>query len=172
MNIGIDLISFYTPQYFLDLKTLAGARGVDPNKFYNGIGQEKMGLPPPDEDIVTMAASAALPILEKIDRNDVELLMFGTESGIDQSKAAAMFAHGLLKLPTRCRAFELKEACYAATAGLQMAIAWVLRHPGMTSALVGASRVTQIDDDVAALKNLAFSAAELAAIDCILAGTA
>jgi len=54
----------------------------------------------------------------------------------------------------------------------QMAIAWVLRHPGMTSALVGASRVTQIDDDVAALKNLAFSAAELAAIDCILAGTA
>ena len=137
MNIGIDLISFYTPQYFLDLKTLAGARGVDPNKFYTGIGQERMGLPPPDEDIVTMAASAALPILEKIDRNDVELLILGTESAIDQSKAAAMFAHSLLELPTRCRAFELKEACYAATAGLQMAIAWVARNPTKKALVIG-----------------------------------
>jgi hydroxymethylglutaryl-CoA synthase len=137
MNIGIDLIRFYTPQYFLDLKTLAEARGVDPNKFYTGIGQEKMGLPPPDEDIVTMAASAALPIIEKIDRNDVELMIFGTESGIDQSKAAAMFAHSLLKLPTRCRAFELKEACYAATAGLQMAIAWVGRNPTKKALVIG-----------------------------------
>ena len=95
MNIGIDLISFYTPQYFLDLKTLAEARGVDPNKFYTGIGQEKMGLPPPDEDIVTMAASAAEPILEKTRRDDVELLLFATESGVDQSKAAAMFLLGM-----------------------------------------------------------------------------
>jgi hydroxymethylglutaryl-CoA synthase len=137
MNIGIDLISFYTPHYFLDLKTLAEARGVDPNKFYTGIGQERMGLPPPDEDIVTMAASAALPILEKIDRNDVELLILGTESGIDQSKAAAMFAHSLLELPTRCRSFELKEACYAATAGLQMAIAWVARNPTKKALVIG-----------------------------------
>lgn len=137
MNIGIDLISFYTPQYFLDLKTLAAARGVDPNKFYTGIGQEKMGLPPPDEDIVTMAASAALPILEKIDRNDVELLILGTESAIDQSKAAAMFAHSLLELPTRCRGFEVKEACYAATAALQMAIPWVARNPTKKALVIG-----------------------------------
>jgi L-glyceraldehyde 3-phosphate reductase len=51
----------------------------------------------------------------------------------------------------------------------QMALAWVLRHPGVTSALIGASRVTQIDDDVAALKNLAFSAHELEKIDQIIA---
>lgn len=51
----------------------------------------------------------------------------------------------------------------------QMAIAWVLRHPGMTSALVGASRVSQVEDNVAALRNLAFSADELAAIEGILA---
>ncbi|HEX2619886.1 MAG TPA: L-glyceraldehyde 3-phosphate reductase [Phototrophicaceae bacterium] len=49
----------------------------------------------------------------------------------------------------------------------QMAIAWVLRHPGMTSALIGASSVKQIDDNVAALKNLPFSADELKAIDTI-----
>lgn len=52
----------------------------------------------------------------------------------------------------------------------QMAIAWVLRHPGMTSALVGASKVSQIEDSVAALDNLAFTASELQSIDKILAG--
>jgi L-glyceraldehyde 3-phosphate reductase len=51
----------------------------------------------------------------------------------------------------------------------QMAVAWVLRHPGMTSALVGASSVRQVEDNVAALNNLAFSAEELKAIEEILA---
>ena len=47
----------------------------------------------------------------------------------------------------------------------QMALAYVLRDPRMTSALVGASRPEQIADSVGALANLAFSADELAAID-------
>ena len=51
----------------------------------------------------------------------------------------------------------------------QMALAWVLRHPQMTSALIGASRIAQIEDAVGALGNLAFSAEELAAIEGILA---
>ncbi len=144
MNIGIDLISFYTPQYFLDLKVLAGVRGVDPDKFTVGIGQEKMAVPPPDEDIVTMAASAALPILEKIDRQGVELLFFATESAVDQSKAAALFAHGLLQLPTRCRALETKQACYSATADLQLAVAWVAAHPDR-KALVLAADIARYD---------------------------
>ena len=50
----------------------------------------------------------------------------------------------------------------------QMALAWVLRDDRMTSALIGASRVVQIEQNVAALSNLAFSAAELAKIDAIL----
>jgi len=51
----------------------------------------------------------------------------------------------------------------------QMAIAWVLRLTGMTSALVGASKVSQIEECVAALKNVTFSNDELKAIDEILA---
>jgi L-glyceraldehyde 3-phosphate reductase len=47
----------------------------------------------------------------------------------------------------------------------QMALAWVLRHGGMTSALIGASRVEQIEDAVGALANLTFSTAELDQID-------
>lgn len=51
----------------------------------------------------------------------------------------------------------------------EMAVAWVLRDPRVTSALVGTSKVSQVDDNVAALKNLKFSAEELRQIDGILA---
>lgn len=50
----------------------------------------------------------------------------------------------------------------------QMALAWVLRHPGMTSALIGASRLDQVDENVRALSNLKFDAEELAKIDRVL----
>ena len=52
----------------------------------------------------------------------------------------------------------------------EMAVAWVLRDPRVTSALVGTSKVSQVDDNVAALKNLKFAAEELQAIDAVLAG--
>ena len=52
----------------------------------------------------------------------------------------------------------------------EMAVAWVLRDPRVTSALVGTSKVSQVDDNVAALKNLKFSSEELQKIDGILAG--
>ena len=52
----------------------------------------------------------------------------------------------------------------------QMALAWVLRHKGMTSVLVGASSVGQVEDNVAALDKLALSGEELAQIEAIPAG--
>ncbi|HEX9372610.1 MAG TPA: L-glyceraldehyde 3-phosphate reductase [Roseiflexaceae bacterium] len=52
----------------------------------------------------------------------------------------------------------------------QLALAWVLRHPTVTSALIGASRPQQIDDAVGALANASFAEAELQAIEGILAG--
>ncbi|ACE83969.1 L-glyceraldehyde 3-phosphate reductase [Cellvibrio japonicus] len=51
----------------------------------------------------------------------------------------------------------------------QMAIAWTLHNPAVTSCLIGASRASQIDDSVAALNNLHFSTEELAQIDAIAA---
>ncbi|HEY6952249.1 MAG TPA: L-glyceraldehyde 3-phosphate reductase [Bacteroidota bacterium] len=50
----------------------------------------------------------------------------------------------------------------------QMSLAWVLRHPEVTSALVGASSTVQLRDAVGALKNLAISQEELREIDSIL----
>jgi hydroxymethylglutaryl-CoA synthase len=129
LKVGIDAMSFYTPHYYLDLQILATARGVDVNKFYVGLGQKKMAVLPPDEDVVTMAADAGYRVLRDIDVNDIELLLFATESAIDQSKAAGIFVHNLLKLPSRCRVLELKQACYSATAGLQMALAMLRQRP-------------------------------------------
>jgi L-glyceraldehyde 3-phosphate reductase len=50
----------------------------------------------------------------------------------------------------------------------QMALAWVLREGRITSALIGASRVSQIEENIAALNNLDFSTDELAQIEAIL----
>ncbi|MBT7166067.1 MAG: L-glyceraldehyde 3-phosphate reductase, partial [Victivallales bacterium] len=49
----------------------------------------------------------------------------------------------------------------------QMAIAWVLRQPQITSALIGASRLAQVQDCVGALDSLDFTTEELARIDAI-----
>jgi L-glyceraldehyde 3-phosphate reductase len=46
-----------------------------------------------------------------------------------------------------------------------MALAWILRDPRVASALIGASSVVQLDDNLTALDNLAFTPAELAEID-------
>lgn len=47
----------------------------------------------------------------------------------------------------------------------QLALCWVLRHPGMTSVLVGASRLAQIDDALGAANGLPLSDTELARIE-------
>jgi L-glyceraldehyde 3-phosphate reductase len=51
----------------------------------------------------------------------------------------------------------------------QMAVAWVLRHKGMVSAVMGASRPEQVEQNVAALAKLDFSREELARIDALTA---
>jgi len=50
----------------------------------------------------------------------------------------------------------------------QLALAWVLRKPQVTSALIGASSVKQLETNLAALNNLDFSEEELAAIETVL----
>ena len=52
----------------------------------------------------------------------------------------------------------------------RMALAWVLRRKEVTSVLIGASSIAQLEDNVKALDNLAFSREELAEIEGILKG--
>lgn len=129
VKVGIDTLAIYTSRYALDLTTLAQVRGIEPDKYHVGLGQYLMSVPPPGEDIVTMAANAAKQALHDVDVNDIELLLFATESSIDQSKAAGLYLHDLLDLPSRCRVVEMKQACYAGTAAIQLALPFLREHP-------------------------------------------
>ncbi len=129
MTVGIDQISFYTPPFYLSMATLAHARGIDPNKLHIGLGQQAMSVLPPDESIVTMAAYAAEPLLTDTHKSAIDTVLFATESGVDQSKAAGIFVHHLLGLNPKCRVLELKQACYSATAALQMGAALIRQKP-------------------------------------------
>ena len=128
MNVGIDLINVYLPKHYLKLETLAKARGVDVNKYHVGIGQEKMSIVAPHEDIVTMAAEAAYDIV-KHHKDDIDAIFFASETGIDFSKSAGNYVHRLLGLHPYVRILEFKQACYAATGALQLAVDHITRHP-------------------------------------------
>ena len=108
-KVGIDKISFYVPEHYVALSVLAEEQGIDPDKFSRGIGQNKIAMCTHDEDVVTLAAEAAAKVIEGEDLNAIDTVLFATETGIDQSKAAAVYVHELLKLPRKCRAVELKQ---------------------------------------------------------------
>lgn len=76
MKIGIDKIGFATSDLYLDMVDLAKARQVDPNKYLIGIGQNKMAVIRPTQDIVTMAASAANRILTEDDKAKISYVIF------------------------------------------------------------------------------------------------
>jgi L-glyceraldehyde 3-phosphate reductase len=95
--------------------------------------------------------------------------------GIPQDSRASK-PHGFLKPKdideaVLAKVRRLGELAWARGQSLaQMALAWVLRHPGMTSAVIGASRTSQIDDAVGALGRLGFTGEELKKIDAIVNG--
>ena len=141
MKIGIDKIGFAMPKYFLDIRDLAAARGIEPDKFTKGLLQLEMSIPPVSQDIVTLGAQAAFEILDKEDLEKIDMIIVGTESGVDQSKASSVFIHGLLDIQPFVRAIEVKEACYGATAALDFAKNHVMNNPE--------SRVLVIASDIA-----------------------
>lgn len=131
-SIGIDDLAMASASHVLDLRVLAEHNGSEVGKYYVGIGQSQMSVATEDEDVVTLGAAAARPILDRGGeslRSSIRTLLFATESGIDQSKSAGVYAHGLLGLGPACRIVELKQACYSATAALQLALGIVARDP-------------------------------------------
>ncbi|MGB3414953.1 MAG: hydroxymethylglutaryl-CoA synthase, partial [Microbacteriaceae bacterium] len=146
--VGISDIAFSSSTNTLDLNELAIKHEIDVQKYYLGIGQREMSVPTVDEDIVTMAANAAQRIVDRHGVEGIHTLLFATETGIDQSKAAGVYVHRLVGLSKNCRVVELKQACYSATAGLQMAAGIVARDPKQ-KVLVIASDVARYEQDSA-----------------------
>lgn len=127
--IGIHDLEMATGHHVVDLAQLADHAGIAPGKYVLGLGQSEMSMLAEDEDIVTMGAAAAKPLLERNGIEGIRTLLFATESGVDQSKAAGISAAKLLGLPHSVRVVEMKQACYGGTAALQAAIGIVARSP-------------------------------------------
>ncbi|GAA4439240.1 hydroxymethylglutaryl-CoA synthase [Actinokineospora soli] len=146
MHVGIHDLSFATTEFVLPHTALAEHTGADIGKYHLGIGQRAMSVPAADEDIVTMAAAAAAPIIARWGVEKIRTVVLATESSIDQAKAAGVYVHSLLGLPSSTRVVEVKQACYAATAALQFAIGLVHRDPDQR-VLVIASDVSRYELD-------------------------
>ncbi|MGV9557698.1 hydroxymethylglutaryl-CoA synthase [Streptomyces sp. NPDC003522] len=143
---GIHDLSFATTEFVLPHTALADHNGTEIGKYHVGIGQRSMSVPAADEDIVTMGAAAAAPIVARHGADRIRTVVCATESSIDQAKSAGVYVHSLLGLPSATRVVELKQACYGATAALQFAVGLVLRDPAQ-QVLVIASDISKYELD-------------------------
>lgn len=129
IKVGIDKINLYIPKNIVDLAKLAKYRGIDPDKWTKGIGQNKMSVVSFNEDIVSMGINAAKEILTDEDKKDLAQVIFATESSFDYSKAASTYLQEYLGLDEFIKSYEVKQACYSATAALQIACDYIRLRP-------------------------------------------
>jgi polyketide biosynthesis 3-hydroxy-3-methylglutaryl-CoA synthase-like enzyme PksG len=124
MPIGIEAINFYGGRTFLNVRTLFEARNLDMRRFDNLMIHRK-SLALPCEDPISFGVNAAKPLVDQLtfdERSRIEMIVTATESGVDFGKSLSTYIHDYLGLSRNCRLFEIKHACYAGTAALQMAL--------------------------------------------------
>ncbi len=146
MNVGIEALGIHAGTAFLDVEELCAYRGLDIPRFRNLLVSEKT-VALPFEDPITFAVNAARPIIDAMPeekRRRIEMVITCSESGIDFGKSMSTYIHHHLGLQSNCRLFEIKQACYSGTAGLQMAVNFILSRtsPG-AKALVVATDVSR-----------------------------
>ncbi|MFE3544342.1 hydroxymethylglutaryl-CoA synthase family protein [Nocardia sp. NPDC059177] len=151
MRVGIHDIDGYVGRASLDAGVLFDARGLDRDRLTNLMMRRK-SVNLPCEDPVTNAVNAALPLLRRMspaDIGDIELLVVGTESGLDFGKPISTYIHHLLGLTRRCRSFEVKHACYGGTAALHAAAAIVATssNPRARALVISSDAAARIDID-------------------------
>jgi polyketide biosynthesis 3-hydroxy-3-methylglutaryl-CoA synthase-like enzyme PksG len=144
--VGIEAMNLCGGSAFVDVAELANHREIDTARFDNLLMKQK-SVALPYEDPVTFAVNAAQPILQSLsdaEKARIELLITCTESGIDFGKSVSTYVHRHLGLGRNCRLFEIKQACYSGTAGLQMAANFILSQasPG-AKALVIATDISR-----------------------------
>lgn len=125
--VGIEALKVYCGLAYIQVGAIFAGRGLDPSRLSN-LMMEKRSIGFPFEDPVTNAVNAAKPIIDRLDadeRDRIEIVITSSESGVDYSKSITSYVHEYLGLSRNCRVIEVKQACYAATAALQMAAGYV-----------------------------------------------
>jgi polyketide biosynthesis 3-hydroxy-3-methylglutaryl-CoA synthase-like enzyme PksG len=123
---GIEALNVYGGIARIPVRRLFEGRGLDLGRLDNlMMDQRSIGLP--FEDPVTNAVNAARPIVDRLgDRREaIQAVIACSESGVDYSKSIASYVHEHLRLGRNCRLLEVKQACYSATAALQLAAGYL-----------------------------------------------
>jgi 3-hydroxy-3-methylglutaryl CoA synthase len=123
--VGIEKLRVYPGSLALDVRALCKARGMDAERTAADLMIDERSVNPPWEDAVTLGVNAAEPLLDELDRQQIGLLLVGTESSVDQEKPVSSWVHHFLRLPNDCLNLELKHACFAATGAVELAKAWL-----------------------------------------------
>ncbi|MBU8854949.1 hydroxymethylglutaryl-CoA synthase family protein [Bacillus sp. FJAT-26377] len=129
-RVGIEAVNLYAGAAFIDVKSIFKLRGLEIGRFDN-LMMEKKSLNLPCEDSVTNGVNAAKGIINRLSKEDkeqIEMVITASESGIDFGKSISTYIHEYLGLSRKCRLFEVKQACYGGTAALQMACSYVAAH--------------------------------------------
>lgn len=144
IRVGIEKLDLYAGRMMLDAVALGLERGRDLAHLTEQIMVGERSVYPPFEDAVTLAVNAARRLLSPEDLAAVELLVVGSESGVDFGKPISTWVHRFCELPPNCRSFEVKHACYGGTAALKTAAQWVASgaRPGK-KALVISTDITR-----------------------------
>jgi len=142
MKVGIEAMNAYVARAYIDVHELFVERKLNLDRFPNLMMLEK-SINLPCEDPVTNAVNAAKPIIDALseaERNSIEMVIASSESGLDFGKSLSTYIHNYLGLSNHCRLFEIKQACYAGTAALQMAFNYIASNasPGAKVLVISA----------------------------------
>lgn len=138
MSVGIEKLALYPGRLVADAIELAEARGRNTRHVREQVMIEQRTVVPVFEDAVTLGVNAAQRLLTPEDREQIELLIVGTETGVDFEKDVSTWIHRHCNLPANCRSFEAKSACYAGTGAFKLAASWVLSaaRPGKKALVI------------------------------------
>lgn len=140
MRVGIEKMNLYGGRAYLDIADLTTARGGTLQELERRqmVPYEARAIVPPYEDPVTLAVNAVERTLAPEDREQVELIVVATESGVDFGKPISTWVQRFCELPAHSRSFEVKHMCYGGTAALRVAASWVASNvrPGKKALVI------------------------------------
>ena len=134
---GIDAISFYVPQLYVDLSELAEKRDIPFEKLNKGLGLNKMAFPDLNEDAASFAANALMELIfaNNIDPRTIGRIYLGTESALDAAKPTATYAIEAVENELsntfgersfkNCDVVDMTFACVGAVDALHNSLDWV-----------------------------------------------
>ncbi len=147
-TIGIDAMSFYVPQLYVEIEDLATAREIPYQKLQKGLGLTQMAHPDVNEDAASFAANALWTLIkdQELDPREIGRIYVGTESAVDGSKPTATYATEFVEQQLssaygprcfkHCDVVDLTFACIGAIDAVQNCLDWIKAGKGRKAIVI------------------------------------